>query len=327
MHRSVLLQETVDALAVVAGGRYIDGTLGSAGHAEEMLRRAGPSGRLLGIDRDREAVDRSRIRLAAFPGQTCLVQGAHGALREIAHANGFPEVDGIVLDLGVSSDQLDTPERGFSFRFEGPLDMRMDPSKGESAADLIARLEAKALAELFRRLGEEPQAWRIAQAIVREQAQAPIRTTGRLAEVVSRAVGGKKGPRHPATRIFQALRMAVNQEMDELEQVLEAGLMLLKPGGRMAVITFESLTDRLVKQRFAAHVGTWRSLQQGGEAWVGETPVVEAVTRHPVVASEAETELNPRARSAKLRVVQRAQQEQAIRRGLRRSDPYEHETK
>lgn len=318
MHLSVLLQETVDALAVVPGGSYIDGTLGGAGHAAEVLRRAGPTGRLLGIDRDPEALARSAIRLAEVPGEKRLAHGAHGEIGRLAEANGFAGVDGILLDLGVSSDQLDTPGRGFSFRLDGPLDMRMDPTCGESAADLIARAEAQPLAELFRRLGEEPQARRIAQAIVRERERSPISTTGRLAEVVSRALGGRKGPRHPATRVFQALRMAVNRELEELAQALEDGLRLLKPDGRMAVITFESLTDRAVKQFFAAHAGKWVSLQQGGERWEGERPAVEKVTRHPVEPGPDEVDANPRARSAKLRAVRRC--EIPVRRGAKNLD-------
>jgi len=307
MHLSVLLQETVEALAVVPGGSYIDGTLGGAGHAAEVLLRAGPDGRLLGIDRDEAALARSAVRLADVPGEKRLVHGTHGEIRQLAEANGFTAVDGILLDLGVSSDQLDTAERGFSFRLEGPLDMRMDPSYGESAAELVARLDAQELTDLFRRFGEEPQAWRIAQALVREREKRAIDTTGRLAEVVSAALGGRTGPRHPATRVFQALRMAVNREMENLEQALEDGLRLLKPGGRMAVITFESLTDRTVKRCFAAHAGKWVSLQQGGERWEGELPAVEKVTRHAVEPGSDEVAANPRARSAKLRVVQRCE--------------------
>ena len=305
MHLSVLLRETVEALAVVPGGCYLDGTLGGAGHAAEVLGRAGPQGRLLGIDRDDGALERSRARLAEVPGSARLVHGSHGDIRRLAEENGFGELDGILLDLGVSSEQLDTPERGFSFRLDGPLDMRMDVTQGESAAELVARLNEQEMTELFRRLGEEPQARRIARVIVRERSREAIVTTGRLAEIVSAALGRQGGPRHPATRVFQALRMAVNREMEELEQALEDGLRLLKPGGRMAVITFESLTDRMVKQRFAAHVGKWRSLQQGGEEWVGELPAAMAVTRKAVTPSDEEIAMNPRARSAKLRAIER----------------------
>ena len=305
MHVPVMLQETVDALAVVPGGSYIDGTVGGAGHAAEVLRRAGPEGRLLGIDRDAEALERSRLRLRDVPGKVCLAHGAHGDIQRLAAENGFSAVDGILLDLGVSSEQLDSPERGFSFRLDGTLDMRQDATQGETAAELLARLDGQEMAEMFRSLGEEPQARRIARAIVEERSREAIATTGRLAEVVCAALGRRGGPRHPATRVFQALRMAVNRELEDLGQALEDGLRLLRPGGRMAVITFESLTDRLVKQRFAAHVGRWRSLQQGGEAWEGELPAAVPVTRKAIVPGDEEIAGNPRARSAKLRVVAR----------------------
>ncbi|MEI7945786.1 MAG: 16S rRNA (cytosine(1402)-N(4))-methyltransferase RsmH [bacterium] len=305
MHLSVMLQESIDALAVKQGGCYIDGTLGSAGHSAEILKRAGATGRLLGIDRDPEALARSRTRLSEIPGTVCLSHGAHGDLLRIAKANGFESVDGILLDLGVSSDQLDTPERGFSFRFDGPLDMRMDPTRGESAADVIAQAGEQELGTIFWTLGEEQQSRRIAKAIVHERERGAITTTAQLAELVSKAVGGKKGPRHPATKVFQALRMRVNREIEDLEQALEDGINLLKPEGRFAVITFESLTDRVVKHTFAAHVGKWRSLQQGGEEWIGTLPVAEWAVRHAVLPSDEEMELNPRARSAKLRVILR----------------------
>jgi len=305
MHLSVMLQQTVDALAVKPGGCYVDGTLGSAGHAVEILKRAGATGRLLGIDRDPEALKRSAVTLAEVPGAVCLAHGAHGELLRIVREKGFEQVDGILLDLGVSSDQLDTPERGFSFRFEGPLDMRMDPTQGASAAEVIATFSEQELATLFWKLGEEKQSRRIARVIVQARGKEAITTTAQLAELVSQAVGGKKGPRHPATRVFQALRMQVNQEVEQLEAALEAGMTILKPQGRFAVITFESLTDRIVKHTFAEHVGKWQSLQQGGEAWIGTLPAAEWVTRHAGVATEAELEMNPRARSAKLRVILR----------------------
>ena len=306
MHLSVLLRETVEALAVVPGGSYIDGTLGNAGHACEILRRAGADGRLLGIDRDRAALRRAAERLEGVPGCKVLVHGRHGDISALAAENGFTDVDGIVLDLGVSSEQLDTPLRGFSFMADGPLDMRMDQSDGESATELLARLDKEEMRELFKRLGEEPQARRIASAIIRERGSGAIETTTRLAETVSRAVGGRRGSRHPATRVFQALRMAVNREMEELEQALEDGLDLLRPGGRMAVITFESLSDRLVKRFFAEHVGRRVSLAQGGERWEGQLPAAVKVTRKAVRAGVEEIRDNPRARSAKLRAVGRS---------------------
>jgi len=293
-HIPVLFEETVGALAVKPGGRYVDGTFGRGGHAREIVRRGGE---LLGIDRDDEAV--------AAAGELKVVKGRHGDLKELAYANGWKEVDGILLDLGVSSPQLDEAGRGFSFLREGPLDMRMDRSGGLSAADLVNGEGAERLEEIFRTLGEEPQARRIAKAIVRARGEgARFGTTKELADFIERLIG-RRGGHHPATRVFQALRMEVNDELGELNRALAGGLELLKPGGRFAIITFESLSDRIVKRFFAAHVGKMRSLQQGGEEWVGELPRVRAVTRKGVTAGERELELNPRSRSAKLRVIEK----------------------
>lgn len=311
MHIPVLLEETVAALAPQPGCVYVDGTLGQAGHASAVMRLAGPTGRLLGIDRDGEALARAaaNLRRDGIPGTHTLVQGAHGDLGALARAHGFESVDAILLDLGVSSDQLDTPERGFSFRHDGPLDMRMRNDAGETAADLVARLSVAEMTALFRDLGEERRAAAIARAIERERRTAPFTRTLQLADCVARAVGGAhtKG-RHPATRVFQALRMAVNDEMGDLRRALEAGLRLLRPGGRMAVLTFESLTDRVVKQTFRAHCGRDEALQQGGSEWRGERPRTEAIFRKAVVGRPEELEANPRARSAKLRAVRRMEE-------------------
>ena len=305
MHIPVLLEPTVGALAVKAGGVYIDGTLGRAGHAGEILARAGGGATLVGIDRDTQALSESAERLQRFSdARVMLVHGRHGDLATIAHEKGIGEVDGVLLDLGVSSPQLDEAGRGFSFRADGPLDMRMDRTRGLTAADLVACRDEAGLTDLFRRLGEDPNARRIARAIVREREKKPITTTAHLAELVERTVG-RRGAHHPATRVFQALRMEVNDELGELERALEGGLSLLKAGGRFAVITFESLTDRVVKRFFAAHAGKMISLQQGGERWEGLLPRVRLVTRHAVTATEEELAFNPRARSAKLRTVER----------------------
>ena len=305
MHKPVLLKETVDSLAVKPGGVYIDGTLGRAGHAREILARAGTGARLVGIDRDTQALTDSAERLGRVPGVSLtLVHGCHGSIAQIVRAEGIDAVDGVLLDLGVSSPQLDEADRGFSFRADGPLDMRMDRSRGVTAATLVATRSEDELAGILRRLGEEPHARRIAHAIVQARASRSIETTGQLAGLVERTVG-RHGPHHPATRTFQALRMAVNDEIGELERALDGGLGLLKVGGRFAVITFESLTDRVVKRFFAAHAGHMVSLQQGGERWEGVLPRVRPVTRHAVVASDEETDVNPRARSAKLRTVER----------------------
>ena len=305
MHVPVLLRETIDALAVRAGGVYVDGTLGRAGHARAILARAGAGATLVGIDRDEQALAESRDALAMVTGACVeLVHGRHGDLAQLVRERGFNEVDGILLDLGVSSPQLDEAGRGFSFRRDGPLDMRMDRSRGLTAAELVATQGEEELTTLFRALGEEPQARRIARAIARAREQAPLTTTGQLAALVERTVG-RHGAHHPATRVFQALRMAVNDEVGELERALAGGLGLLRPGGRFAVITFESLTDRIVKRFFAAHAGREVSLQQGGARWEGELPRVRLVARHAVTATEQELNENPRSRSAKLRTAER----------------------
>ena len=295
-HNPVLLKETVDALSVRPGGRYVDGTLGRAGHAKEIIARGGE---VLGIDRDEQAIR----EIGEVAGLTA-VRGRHGSLKEIANEKGWNEVDGILLDLGVSSPQLDEAGRGFSFLREGPLDMRMDRSSGLSAADIVNSESAERLEEIFRTLGEEPQARRIAKAVAKERAEKPFETTVELAEFIEKVVGRRNG-RHPATRVFQALRMEVNDEIGELGRALEGGLDLLRSGGRFAVITFESLTDRIVKRFFAGHIGRMVSLQQGGERWEGEEPRMKAVTGKVVVASKEEEDLNPRSRSAKLRAAEK----------------------
>ena len=295
-HIPVLLKEVMDALAVRPGGRYVDGTLGRAGHTKEIIARGGM---VLGIDRDEQAIR----EIGEVAGLTA-VRGRHGDLKEIANEKGWNEVDGILLDLGVSSPQLDEAGRGFSFLREGPLDMRMDRSWALSAADIVNSESAERLEEIFRELGEEPQARRIAKAIVKEREKRKFETTVEFADFIERVVG-RRGAHHPATRVFQALRMEVNDEIGELERALEGGLEILKSGGRFAVITFESLTDRIVKRFFAKHVGRMVSLQQGGERWEGEEPRMRAVTGKVVVASEEEADLNPRSRSAKLRAAEK----------------------
>ncbi|MBQ4199061.1 MAG: 16S rRNA (cytosine(1402)-N(4))-methyltransferase RsmH [Kiritimatiellae bacterium] len=305
MHVPVLLKETVDLLAVKRGGVYVDGTLGRAGHAREILLRGGAGTTLVGIDRDCRALEESSALLKTVEGvNAILVHGRHGDMSRIVREEVGGNVDGVLLDLGVSSPQLDEAERGFSFRADGPLDMRMDQSAGATAAELIAKWTEDEIAEVLRTLGEEPNARRIARAIVKERSVQPIETTGRLAGLVERTIG-RRGAHHPATRTFQALRMAVNDELGELGRALDGGIALLKDGGRFAVITFESLTDRLVKRCFAAHAGRMVSLQQGGERWDGELPRVRPVTRRAVTASDEEICSNPRSRSAKLRVVER----------------------
>ena len=293
-HIPVLLAETISALSVKPGGRYIDGTFGRGGHSREIARRGGT---VLGIDRDPAAV--------AAAGGINVVLGLHGDMEKIARERGWEFVDGVLLDLGVSSPQLDEADRGFSFMREGPLDMRMGRSGGVTAADVVNGWDADELERIFRDFGEEPQSRRVARAIVsRRESKGPFDTTASLADFIS-SLKGRRGARHPATRVFQALRMAVNDEVGELERALAAGMRLLAPGGRFAVISFESVTDRIVKRFFAAHVGRMVSLQGGGCDWSGEPPRAVEVMRGAVKPGEAESAANPRARSAKLRAIEK----------------------
>lgn len=308
-HMPVLLKEAVDALAVKEGGRYVDGTLGRAGHAREVIARGGT---VLGIDRDDEAL----AEVAALAEGTdwgkrlIAVKGDHGGLAEIARRKGWDDgIDGVLLDLGVSSPQLDEAGRGFSFLRDGPLDMRMDRRGGLTAADLVNGESAERLEEIFREKGGERFARRIARAVVAERGPRPFSTTLQLAGFVERLLGRRGAGKHPATRVFQALRMEVNDETGELERALDGALAILAPGGRLAVITFESVTDGIVKRFFALHAGKAVSLQQGGSRWEGALPRVRRVTRKAVAATEAEARANPRARSAKLRVAEKTADE------------------
>jgi 16S rRNA (cytosine1402-N4)-methyltransferase len=305
MHQPVLINEVLELLLIKRGGIYIDGTVGGGGHSQAILELLGPDGFLLGIERDKEALTRNETRLAAWKRQCVLVHGNFRRLAEIAKSRGIDSVDGVLMDLGVSSDQLDTPERGFSFNGEGPLDMRMDKSEVKTAADLVNGLSESDLTSTLREFGEEPHAGRIARAIVRERTNAPITTTAQLADLVARTVGGRHGRLHPATRTFQALRIKVNDEMGALKEGLSAAADILKDGGRMAVISFHSLEDRIVKDFFKRHAGKWESLQAGGQRFVVEEPTIRILTRKPVIPSEDEVESNPRSRSAKLRVAER----------------------
>ena len=308
LHRPVLVREVLQTLAVRSGDTVVDATVGCGGHAAAILEKMGGQGRLLGIDRDEEALAAARRRLARWGTQVLLVHGNFVEVCDMARARGIRIADGVILDLGVSSLQLDSPRRGFSLLRDGPLDMRMDASAGRTAADLVNELEEAELRALLLEFGEERNAGAIARAVVRERSSAPIRTTARLALVVEKASGGRRGRLHPATRTFQALRIAVNDELSSLERGLSGGLALLRPGGRMAVISFHSLEDRIVKRFFARHVGRWESLQAGGRAWRGERPAVTRVSPKPLTPSAEEIGENQRSRSAKLRAVERVEE-------------------
>jgi 16S rRNA (cytosine1402-N4)-methyltransferase len=308
VHESVLAAEVLDALAPRDHGVYVDGTLGGAGHAAKILTRA-PAALLIGVDRDPAALAESRKVLAPFTDRSRLVHGEYGDLADILAAQGVARVDGILLDLGVSSPQLDVAERGFSFTRPGPLDMRMDPTSGPTALDILRETFVDDLADLIFTLGEERHSRKIARLIKEALAADRLHTTTDLANLVARAVPTieqRKSKIHPATRTFQALRIAVNGELEQLERFLAGFPDLLAPDGRCAIISFHSLEDRLVKNRFRDLAWT-SSLPPHLAERVGERawPVCELVTRKAVVAGDAEIARNPRARSARLRVCER----------------------
>jgi len=294
-HTPVLLNEVVAGLAPRTGGRYVDGTLGGGGHALAILAASSPAGRLLGIDADPSALAAAAARLAIYGERSTLVHGNFRDLARLARECDFAPIDGLLLDLGVSSHQLDTPERGFSFANDAPLDMRLDPTRGMTAADLLNETPERELADLIYRYGEEHGSRRIARFIAEARHKRPIATTGELADLVARALGGRHGKIHPATRTFQALRIAVNHELESLEVVLPQAVELLAPGGRIAVISFHSLEDRIVKLFFRAESG------YGG---AGEARL-QIITKKPIEASATEARINPRSRSAKLRIAER----------------------
>ena len=306
MHQSVLLKETVELLGVREDGVYVDGTLGSGGHAEAVLERLGSGGVLYGIDRDADALARSGQRLARFGKRFRALHGNYADMEWLLGEAGVEAVDGVVMDFGVSSEQLDTAARGFSFMQDGPLDMRMDQGQALTAAVVVNTYPEEALRELLWRLGEEREARRIVRRIVARREQEPLATTGALAALIEEAKGGRRGRRqHPATQSFQALRMEVNGELDGIERGLQGGLRLLKAGGRMAVISFHSLEDRCVKQFFREHEGRREAQAAGGERWVGELPAMRRITRKAVQPSPDECAANPRSRSSRLRVAER----------------------
>jgi 16S rRNA (cytosine1402-N4)-methyltransferase len=307
-HESVLGAEVVDALAPRDHGIYVDGTVGGGGHAAALLRRA-PTATLIGIDRDPAALDASRAVLAPFGDRARLVHGEYDRMPHHLAAFGVTTVDGILLDLGVSSPQLDVAERGFSFSRPGPLDMRMDPTSGQTALELMRETFVDDLADLLFTLGEERHAKKIARLIKEALAADQLHTTTDLARVVTQAIPAieqRKSKIHPATRTFQALRIAVNGELEQLEHFLAGFPDLLAPGGRCAIISFHSLEDRLVKHRFRDLAWT-SSLPPHLAERTGErvAPVCTLVTRKAIVASDAELAANPRARSARLRVCER----------------------
>ncbi len=301
-HLPVLYQQVIRYLLPHSGGRYVDGTVGAGGHARGILEASAPDGLLLGLDVDPQALELAQAYLAPFGKRVILREASYTALEGEIRALGWEGVDGILLDLGLSSMQLDRPERGFSFREDAPLDMRFSPRSPQTAADLVNTLPEADLADILYRYGEERRSRQVARAIV---AARPIHTTRQLAEVVARVTGSGRPGIHPATRTFQALRIAVNRELENVESVLPQAIAALRPGGRLAVISFHSLEDRIVKHYFRRESRDCICPPRQPVCTCGHTAQVRVLTRKPVMASAEEREQNPRARSARLRVVEK----------------------
>lgn len=304
-HRPVLFHETLKALNVAPGGVYIDGTLGGGGHSEAILRELHGTGRLLGIDRDPDAIEAAGERLKGFDNFT-IARGNFSDMERIARENGIERAQGVLLDVGVSSHQLDDPERGFSYHHDAPLDMRMS-REGTSAYDLVNGLTEGELSDIIFRYGEERSARRIAAGIMRAREKGPVKTTGELSEIVKESVpaAARRTGGHPARRTFQALRIAVNGELEALERGIEGAFGLLAPGGRLAVISFHSLEDRIVKQRMAEFSKGCTCPPDFPVCVCGKKPRGKLLYRGGLAPSEEELSENPRARSARLRVIEK----------------------
>jgi 16S rRNA (cytosine1402-N4)-methyltransferase len=301
-HQPVLYQPTLDALQPHDGGRYVDATVGAGGHARGILVLSSPAGLLLGLDRDRNALAIARDRLSEFQNRVFLNHSSYVQIKTQAELLGWSFVDGILMDLGLSSMQLDTPERGFSFRTDNFLDMRFDPTSGISAADLINTYREDDIARILWEYGEEPKSRHIANAILRNR---PINTTAQLAALVARVYGSHRGEHHPATRTFQAIRIAVNDELGGLEKTLPDAVDLLKSGGRLAIITFHSLEDRIVKHFFQRESKDCICPPDQPICTCGHHASIRLVQRKPIIPTDEEIRNNPRSRSAKLRIVEK----------------------
>lgn len=303
-HIPVMLDEVLAALAPRDGGIYLDGTFGGGGYASGILEKARCT--LWAIDRDPEAIERGANLVARFPGQLHLLLGPFGDMTALLHQACVTQLDGIVLDLGVSSFQIDDPERGFSFRHDGPLDMRMG-KHGTSAADLVNALSERELADVLYQLGEERASRRIAHAIVAARLESPIETTGRLAEIIRSVLPPDRSGNHPATRSFQALRIKVNDELQQIEDALAQAVQLLSPGGRLIVVAFHSLEDRIIKRFMTQAAGRTGSPSRHNPAGLltRETPDYRLLTARALRPSDSETNANPRSRSARLRALER----------------------
>ncbi|MBQ7049976.1 MAG: 16S rRNA (cytosine(1402)-N(4))-methyltransferase RsmH [Firmicutes bacterium] len=306
-HVSVLKNECIEGLQIKPSGTYVDGTFGGGGHAMEIISRLNGNGRFVGIDQDQDAVENGRAKLEPYKEKAQLVRDNFSNIISIMKDLHIVSIDGILLDIGVSSYQLDTGERGFSYMHDAELDMRMDQRNPMTAKRMIAEYSEKELADIIKDYGEERWAARIAQFIVAERKIKPIETTGELVEVIKKAVpkGARKDGPHPAKRTFQALRIAVNNELGILEQAIEDMAGLLAPGGRLCIITFHSLEDRIVKQTFHRLEHPCTCPPEFPVCVCGKKPSIRVITRKPILPSEEELEFNPRARSAKLRILEK----------------------
>jgi 16S rRNA (cytosine1402-N4)-methyltransferase len=293
---------SIEILQPESNGRYVDGTLGAGGHAKGILEASHPGGQLLGLDVDDQALEIAKSVLSSYPERATIRKGTYAEIDKHIHQIGWDCVNGVLLDLGLSSMQLDTAERGFSFIKEAPLDMRFDPSTGISAEELLNFWDEQSIADIIWKFGEEPRSRQIAREIVKQR---PIRTTTELANLVLKACKGKRGKVHPATRTFQALRMAVNQELETLEKGLERSVGVLCSTGRLAVISFHSLEDRMVKQFFQRESRDCICPPDQPVCTCGHKASVRILTRKPLIPEKEEIEENPRSRSAKLRAVEK----------------------
>lgn len=303
-HKSVLLEEVIDGLNIKSDGIYVDGTLGGAGHGEQVCLRLGDTGRFIGIDQDEDAIRASGERLKPYGSKVTIVRSNYSNMVDVLHQLGIQKVDGITLDLGVSSFQLDTEERGFSYRFDAPLDMRMDNRQELTAQKVVNEYSEMELFHVIRNYGEDKFAKNIAKNIVIEREKAPICTTGQLAEIVSHSIPMKirKQGGHPAKRTFQAIRIEVNHELDVLEQNISDMIDLLNPGGRFCIITFHSLEDRIVKRAFRKAQDPCTCPPNFPVCVCGNQSRGKQVPRKPILPSQKEMEENPRSKSAKLRI-------------------------
>ena len=309
VHKSIMLEEVIESLAIKPNGIYVDGTLGGAGHSSEIVKRLGEDGRLIGIDQDGEAIEAATKRLKPYKDKVTIVRSNYAQMKEVLRDLGIPKVDGILLDLGVSSYQLDNAERGFTYREDVPLDMRMDQRQKMTARDIVNDYSESELYRVIRDYGEDRFAKNIAKHIVAERTKGPIETTGQLNEIISHAIPMKiqKTSGHPSKRTFQALRIELNHELDVLRDTLDDMIDLLNPGGRLCIITFHSLEDRIVKSSFRKNENPCICPSHFPVCVCGNVSKGKVITRKPILPSEEELTVNSRSKSAKLRVFERVE--------------------